>query len=123
MKKYVLSALLVFFLALALGAQTSPPSQAQEPKPEEILKNLVLVEKPQVVPDKMKMGFESITAKDSLAMLSYVSSDLLEGRETATRGYELAAEYASSLFSLWNLKPAGDMPGLGRFQKIGRAHV
>jgi hypothetical protein len=118
MKKYVLSALLIVFFAFALGAQTPPPPQQQ--KPEDILKNLVLVEKPQVVSEKMKTGFESITAKDSLAMLTYVSSDLLEGRETATRGYELAAEYASSLFSLWKLKPAGDMPGLGRFQFMRR---
>ena len=118
MKKYVLAVLLVFFLAFALGAQV--PQQAQQPKPEDIQKNLVLVEKPQAVPDNVKVGFESITAKDSLAMLTYLASDLLEGRETATRGYQLAAEYASSLFSLWTLKPAGDAPGLARFQMMRR---
>ena len=118
MKKYVPSALLVFFLAFALGAQT--PQPPQQPKPEDIQKNLVLVEKPQVVPGKLKLGLESITAKDSVAMLTFVASDLLEGRETATRGYQLAAEYSSSLFSLWKLKPAGDLPGQGRFQMMRR---
>jgi hypothetical protein len=118
MKKSVLSLLLVFFLVLTLGAQA--PQQAQQPKPEDVLKNLVLVEKPQAVSEKVKIGFESITAKDSLALLSYLSSDLLEGRETATRGYDLAAEYASSLFALWKLKPAGDTPSLGRFQLMRR---
>jgi hypothetical protein len=118
MKKSVLSFLLVFFLAFALGAQTPP--QAQQPKPEDIEKNLVLVEKPEAVPEKVKIGYDSITVKDLLAMLSYLASDLLEGRETATRGYDLAAEYASSLFSLWNLKPAGDMPRLDRFQMMRR---
>jgi hypothetical protein len=118
MKKSVLSLLLVFFLVLTLGAQA--PQQAQQTKPEDVFKNLVLVEKPLAVSEKVKMGFESITAKDSLALLSYLSSDLLEGRETATRGYDLAAEYASSLFALWKLKPAGDTPSLGRFQMIRR---
>jgi len=118
MKKYVLSALLIVFLAFVLGAQTPPPPQ--QPKPEDIQKNLHLVEKTQPAPEKMKIGFESITAKDSLAMLSYLSSDLMEGRETATRGYQLAAEYAASLFSLWKLKPAGDAPGMDRFQMMRR---
>ncbi len=45
-----------------------------------------------------------------------ISSDLMEGRETATRGYQLAAEYAESQFALWKLKPAGDRPTpVGRF--------
>lgn len=119
MKKAALFALLIIFLAFILGAQTPPP-QAQQPKPEDIQKNLHLVEKPLPVPEKVKIGFESITAKDSLAMLSYLSSDLMEGRETATRGYQLAAEYAASLFSLWKLKPAGDAPGVARFQMMRR---
>jgi len=112
MKKAVLSVLVIFVLAFGLSGQAT--QQAQQPKPEDVLKNLVLVEKPQAVPDKMKTGFDSITAKDSLAMLTYISSDLMEGRETTTRGYQLAAEYAASLFTLWKLKPAGDQPGMGR---------
>lgn len=113
MKKCVMSILmsilLIFFLAFALRAQAP-----QQPRPEDIQKNLYLVEKSQAVPEKMKVGLESISAKDSLIMLSYLSSDLLEGRETATRGYQLAAEFVASLFSLWRLKPAGDAPAMGR---------
>ena len=109
MKKTLPPVLLIILMVLMLSAQTPPP-QAQQPKPEEIQKNLVQVEKPLTVPDRLKSGFESITAKDSITMLSYISSDLMEGREVATRGYQLAAEYAASLFSLWKLKPAGDQP-------------
>jgi len=113
MKRSVLSVLLILILALGASAQ------APQPKPEDLLKNVVQVEKTQPVPDKMKAGFDLITAKDSLALLTYISSDLLEGRETATRGYQLAAEYAASLFSLWKVLPAGDTPrpafsGMGR---------
>lgn len=107
MRKSFAVLLVAALTALSLGAQEPP---RQQPKPEDILKNLVLVEKTAPVPEAMKAGFESITAKDSLAMLSFISSDLLEGRETATRGYQIAAEYAASLFALWKLKPAGDMP-------------
>ncbi len=113
MKKPVLSILVVFILVFSLGAQ-APQPQAQQPKPEDIQKNLVLVEKPQAIPETLKKGFETITSKDSITLLTYLSSDLMEGRETATRGYQLAAEYAASLFSLWKLKPAGDQPSTGR---------
>ena len=114
MKKRPLSAsILGFLLTFILNGQAPAPEQ----KPEDILKNLVLVEKTQAVPEKMKAGFESITARDAITMLTYISSDLMEGRETATRGYQLAAEYAESQFALWKLKPAGDRPTpVGQFR-------
>ncbi len=112
MKKPVLACLLTFCLVFSLGAQ-NPPPQKEQAQTEDVQKNLVLVEKPQPVTDKMKAGFESITAKDSIAMLTFIASDLLEGRDTASRGYELAAEYAASLMRLWKIKPGGDMPGMG----------
>jgi hypothetical protein len=123
MKRSVLSLFLVLAVFLALGAQTpakpqpkapaaaaAASEQTQAPKPEDLLKNLVTVEKVVPAPDRMKVGLESITPKDSLALLSYLSSDLMEGRETATRGYDLAADYVASLFSLWKIRPAGDTP-------------
>jgi len=113
MKKSALSILVVFCLVFGLSAQ-APPQQSQQQKPEDIQKNLVLVEKTQAVPDRMKAGFESITAKDSITLLTYIASDLMEGRETTTRGYQLAAEYAASLLALWKLKAGGDQPIMGR---------
>ncbi|RPI29333.1 MAG: M20/M25/M40 family metallo-hydrolase [Acidobacteria bacterium] len=107
MRKSRLSVLVPILLTFTLKAQ-APASQ--QPKPEDVLKNLVQVEKTQTVPDKMKPGFESITARDAITMLTFISSDLMEGRETATRGFQLAAEYAESQFALWKLKPAGDVP-------------
>src|SRR4030042_1113858 len=113
MKRSVLTILILFCLVFGLSAQT-PPQQSQQPKPEDIQKNLVQVEKTQPISDKMKAGFESITAKDSITMLTYIASDLLEGRDTATRGYRLAAEYAASLLAPWKLKPGGGQPMMGR---------
>ncbi len=114
MKKAFACLFLCLILVLGVTSQTPP-----QPKPEEILKNLVLVEKPEPVPEPMKAGFDSITARDSLALLAHISSDLMEGRETATRGYHLAAEYAASLFKLWNVKPAGDTPASSRMGFMG----
>jgi len=108
MKKHVWTVVLVF--ALIIGLRAQGPPQPQQMKLEDVQKALSLVDKPQPAPDKYKAGLEAITAKDSIAMLTYIASDLLEGRETATRGYALAAEYAASLFKMWGVKPAGDMP-------------
>jgi hypothetical protein len=107
MRKNVLAVVLVF--AVILGLRAQGPQQPQM-KLEDVQKALSLVDKTQPAPDKFKAGLEAITAKDTLAMLTYIASDLLEGRETATRGYTLAAEYAASLLKLWGVKPAGDMP-------------
>ena len=117
MKKNVLAVVLVFAAIIGLRAQ-GPPAQ-QQMKLEDVQKALSLVDKPVPAPDKFKAGLEAITAKDSIAMLTYIASDLLEGRETATRGYDLAAEYAASLFKMWGVKPAGDMPMMGGFRMGG----
>jgi hypothetical protein len=118
MKKNVLAVVLVFAMLIGLRAQ-GPPAQ-QQMKPEDVQKALCLVDKAQPAPEKFKPGLEAITAKDSLAMLTYIASDLLEGRETATRGYALAAEYAASLLKMWGVKPAGDMPAMAGF-RMGRS--
>ena len=114
MKKNMFAVVLVFALLIGLRAQ-GPPAQ-QQMKLEDVEKALSLVDKAQPAPEKFKPGLEAITAKDSLAMLAYISHDLLEGRDTASRGYALAAEYAASLFKMWGIKPAGDMPPMAGFR-------
>jgi Zn-dependent M28 family amino/carboxypeptidase len=42
------------------------------------------------------------------ADVRYLADDKLEGRETGTRGYDLAAEYAAKRFREIGLQPAGD---------------
>jgi hypothetical protein len=111
MKKHTFAALLAFALVFSLSAQ-QPPQQPQM-KLEDVQKALSLVDKPQPVPDKYKAGFDAINAKDTIAMLTFISSDWTEGRETGTRGYMIAADYAVSLFKMWGIKPGGDMPGMG----------
>jgi hypothetical protein len=42
------------------------------------------------------------------AHMRFLASDLLEGREPGTRGYEIAAEYVAAQFESAGLKPLGD---------------
>jgi hypothetical protein len=42
------------------------------------------------------------------AHMRFLASDLLEGREAGTRGYDLAASYVATQFRLLGLSPAGD---------------
>ncbi len=117
MKKNVWIAVLIFGL-LAVGYAQVPPQTKM--KPEDVEKALSLVEKAQPAPDKYQPGLAAITAQDSMAMLTFIASDSMEGRETGTRGFTTAAEYAASLFKLWGIKPAGDMPGFrGGFRMGG----
>jgi len=111
MKKHAFTALLTFALVFSLSAQ-QPPQQPQM-KLEDVQKALSLVDKPQPVPDRYKTGFDAINAKDTISMLTFISSDWTEGRETGTRGYMIAADYVVSLFKMWGIKPGGDMPGMG----------
>lgn len=50
----------------------------------------------------------SITAEDLEALLGFVASDELEGRETGTRGQKVAARYLASQFQKMGLKPGAD---------------
>ena len=50
------------------------------------------------------------------AHVEFLASDLLEGRETGSRGHAIAAAYVASQFQVLGLKPAGD--GGGWYQQV-----
>ena len=117
MKKTALFILILSALILSVSAQVASP----QAKPDDGAKNLVLVASPAAPLDVFKAGFQTISARDSLAMLTFIASDLTEGRETGTRGFQIAAEYAASLFGMWKLQPIGDRPtrSFGMAQMLG----
>jgi hypothetical protein len=51
---------------------------------------------------------EGITAKQLRDYLTFIASDELEGRDTPSRGLDIAAMYIAQHMSSWGLKPAGD---------------
>ena len=74
----------------------------------------------------------AITPHAMRAHVNFLASDVVEGRETGTRGYDVAAAYVAAQFEALGAEPAGD--GGTYFQpvrfrtylldpKIGRAHV
>ncbi len=63
--------------------------------------------KPTLTPAEKQLT-RAISAADLRGMLSFLSSDLLEGRDTPSRGLDLAAEYIASEFRRDGLDPGGD---------------
>jgi hypothetical protein len=55
-----------------------------------------------------KSALDHISAQSLKGHLSFLASDALEGRDTPSRGLDVAAEYIASQFRRIGLKPAGD---------------
>ena len=61
-------------------------------------------------------GADKITANQIRDYLTFISSDVLEGRDTPSRGLDIAAHFLATHLSRWGFKPAGDAGSF--FQKI-----
>lgn len=55
--------------------------------------------------DPVKKGLNVLSTKSSRAILNFLASDWMEGREPGTKGHDLAAEYLASMFQLNGLEP------------------
>lgn len=108
MSKKISMILAIFVIIVAVQAQG--PQQQNQMTVEEVQKALSLVENPKPAPDNVKTGFAAISAKESIAMLSYIASDWMKGRDTGDDGFLMAADYVISLFKMWGIKPGGDQP-------------
>ncbi|MFH0760562.1 MAG: M20/M25/M40 family metallo-hydrolase [Bacteroidota bacterium] len=60
--------------------------------------------------DPIEKGLNAITKESIKGQLDFLSSDWTEGRETSTRGEFIAGDFIASVFQIYGLKPAGDMP-------------
>lgn len=59
---------------------------------------------------------EGISADRLKEFLTYISSDELEGRDTPSKGLDLAADYIAAHLKEWGIRPAGDDGSY--FQKV-----
>ncbi|MEQ1885083.1 MAG: M20/M25/M40 family metallo-hydrolase [Bryobacteraceae bacterium] len=64
---------------------------------------------------QMRIVIAHITANSLRGHLSFLASDLLEGRDTPSRGLDIAGEYIAAHFRRLNLEPGGDN---GYFQTV-----
>jgi hypothetical protein len=55
-----------------------------------------------------RAALDAVSAESMRGNLSFISSDLLEGRKTPSRGLDIAAEYIAAQFRRAGLEPAGD---------------
>lgn len=95
----------------------SQEKKGETPKNKEKTLNWAVIKEVKPVPEAFKVGFDSINGQEGLAYLQFLASDSLEGRETATPGYQVAAEFVATLFNSWGLKPAGDMPDVSEMRR------
>jgi hypothetical protein len=68
------------------------------------------------VPHEIQAALDRISEDSLRGHLSFIASDLLEGRNTPSRGLEIAAEYIAAQFRRAGLEPAGDAGGESYFQ-------
>jgi hypothetical protein len=59
-------------------------------------------------PEALAPALERVSVPAIRAHMTFLADDLLEGRATGTRGYDLAARYVASQLATIGLQPAGD---------------
>lgn len=101
MRRFVSSIALTSVLVLGLSsAPLISPSLAQR-KPTKTQKTTPAAPASQ-------RGTDTITAAQMKDYLSFIASDLMEGRDTPSRGLDITAQFLASNLSHWGFKPAGD---------------
>lgn len=65
----------------------------------------------QIFPPEVMESGQSITPREIQAHVNFLADDLLEGRDTGSRGHEIAASYVASQFLAAGLEPAGTNGG------------
>ena len=88
-------------LTLVLAVLASSSSMAAEPAPASPFTTAGL-------PLTVAAAAAGIDAERIRSHVRFLSSDLLEGRGTGSRGGDIAADYLATQFALAGLKPAGD---------------
>lgn len=86
-------------LALAAFATAALPALAQTPRPT--------APRPAITPATIDRAAALIRPAAMRAHMNFLADDLLEGRGTATRGYDIAAKYVAAQFELLGLAPGG----------------
>jgi len=69
------------------------------------LLQVVLLSASTPVPDAARPGYDAIQAKNLAALLKFIASDELEGRNTGSRGLNIAAKFLETQYTLAGLTP------------------
>ncbi len=69
--------------------------------------------------DPIKKGLDAITNQSVKGQLDFLASDWMEGRNTGTKGIAMAADYITSMFQVYGLRPY--KPPFTNTRTMGRA--
>jgi hypothetical protein len=72
--------------------------------------------RPSVIPPEIQAALDRIEPQSLRGHLSFIASDLLEGRDTPSRGQDIAAEYIAAQFRRAGLDPVGEVGEQSYFQ-------
>ena len=89
-------------LGLVMAAAQTPPRARSTSS-----RKAVAAEPAGITPE-MRIVMSHITANSLRGHVSFLASDLLEGRDTPSRGLDIAGEYIASQFLRLGLEPAAD---------------
>ncbi|MFN0086718.1 MAG: M28 family peptidase [Blastocatellia bacterium] len=103
----IVKSIALVVLALMMGAS---PAWAQRP-----VRKKKAAAAPKIAPE-IRAALDRISADSMRGHLSFLASDLLEGRNTPSRGLDIAAEYIAAQFRRAGLEPAGDAATKSYFQ-------
>ena len=100
-RSFAICGLLILGLALQASSQTKPKAKpTTQPKAAKLAA-------PAIEPE-VQAALDRISEDSLRGNLSFIASDLLEGRATPSRGLNIAAEYIAAQFRKAGLEPAGD---------------
>ena len=99
---------LTAFLLASLLVTTFPATYAQRAAEKS--------KKPAASSVTTQRAVETITANQIRDYLTFIASDEMEGRDTPSRGLDLAAKFLATHLARWGFKPAGDEGSF--FQRI-----
>ncbi len=105
--RYVVSiSAFVFIFTLITQAISQQPRKGKPVKRRVTTK--VKAKPKTAYPASYQTALDAISEDSLKGHLSFIASDLLEGRDTPSRGLEIAAEYIAAQFRRAGIEPAGD---------------
>ncbi|HEX5085797.1 MAG TPA: M28 family peptidase [Blastocatellia bacterium] len=104
-----------FLIFVVMAACLTPQGMSQRRKPARSQPGKRQV-KARAAPPEIQAALDRISADSLRGHLSFIASDLLEGRNTPSRGLDIAAEYIAAQFRRAGLEPAGDAGNQSYFQ-------
>ena len=109
----------IFVLCLSLQA---PSQQRKRPAGKQKKQPAAKPQAAPAIPPDIQSALDHISADSLRGHLSFIASDLLEGRNTPSRGLDIAAEYIAAQFRRAGLEPAGDAGEAGEKSFFQTAH-